>query len=83
MGLLQGGVLYPTLWIILIHDFPLPLSLLIELYLFADDIAIFLSSRNAQLAQSALQPYLNEIAAWAARWRLSFSVGKCAALAFS
>lgn len=39
IGLPQGGVLCPTLWIVMMYDFPLPSNPLIELFLFADDIA--------------------------------------------
>ena len=59
------------------------ISPLIELALFADDIAFFCIALTSLLAETLLQPYLDKIVAWATKWRLLVSVDKSAALVFS
>ena len=59
------------------------LSIQYYLSLYADDIEIHASAATIEEAQAALQSYLSAIEEWAVLWRLTFSIGKCAAMVFS
>ena len=81
-GVPQGSVLSPTLFNVLMADFPTPKGPT-KTALFADDIAVYRSGRTSDAIEPALNDFLLEVAKWADNWRLSFSVEKCAALTFT
>ena len=82
LGLPQGSVLSPTLFLIMLYDFPKPCSQ-IELSLFADDAEFHIHGKSSQQVQNAIQRYLDRINDWAAKWRLIFSGNKCGLMIFT
>ena len=66
------------------HDLRLPSAPLPQLSaLFADEIEIHNTNNTKNEAKSILQQYLYEIENWTEKWKLIFSVGKCASLTFT
>ena len=83
-GVPQGSVLGPILFLIYIND--LPLGVISPLSLFADDSKIFTritSEKNVGKTDTntngkdTLQGDLNNIKAWANKWKMEFNVDKC------
>ena len=83
-GVPQGSVLGPILFLIYIND--LPLEIISPISLFADDSKIFtriISEKNMKNTEAngsgndVLQRDLNNIKAWATRWKMEFNVDKC------
>ena len=81
-GVPQGSILSPLLFNIMLMDFPGP-RLGIKALLYADDFAAYLKAKTADEAERRFNPYLGKISAWAKLWRFTFSIEKCAAIAFS
>lgn len=78
----KGSVLSPTLFNIMMHDFPRPPAGW-DLSLFADDIEFHTSSKDKEANYEILQTHLSEIEEWANKWRTTFSVNRCASLTFT
>lgn len=78
-GVPQGSVLSHILFNIMMADFPKPQDGC-KLALFADDIEFHVTAASLAEAQRKLSKYLWRIENWARRWRLSFSIPKCAAM---
>ena len=85
-GVPQGSVLGPILFLIFIND--LPLEVISPMSLFADDSKVFtrivsdkkVNNKNDNdnpNGNEALQRDLNNIQAWALRWKMEFNVDKC------
>ena len=85
-GVPQGSVLGPILFLIYIND--LPLEVISPMSLFADDSKVFsrisLDKENVTSVgannpdgSGALQRDLENIQAWARRWKIEFNVDKC------
>jgi ribonuclease HI len=81
-GVPQGCVLSPLLFNVMMSDFPQPPANC-QSELFADDIEIHTITETKPEAENILQPFLYEIEDWARKWKLVFSIGKCASLTFS
>src|SRR5579872_1151287 len=62
-GVPQGGVLSPTLFNLYMSDIPQP-PVGVQLESYADDLTQMASHAEIQVAESALQPYLNDIFYW-------------------
>lgn len=73
-GVPQGSCLSPILYAVYTND--IPLAGKAELALFADDTAYFASSMNRNRAAKLLQPTLDALPDWLAKWRLAVNVKK-------
>ena len=66
IGVPQGAVLSPSLFNIMMRDFPMNNKC--KTYIFADDITILTISNSPQQMEVQLQNYLNQISVWAQTW---------------
>ena len=85
-GVPQGCVLSPTLFLIMINDIVTNIkdvSPHIQYSLYADDIAVWFTHPNIDLANQYIQHSLNNISEWCSRWGLEISPAKSATLIFS
>ena len=62
-GVLQGGVLSPTLFIIYTSDTP-TLQILVKLTTYTDDITITSTHNDINIARANIQSYLHDIHTW-------------------
>lgn len=79
-GVPQGSVLSPLLFNILLSSIPVHKN--VPLYVYADDIAFFSSSRDINSLYQILQSYLSELEVWLGGLSFSLNVSKCALLVF-
>ena len=82
-GVPQGSPLSPILFILFTADMPVGLDPKISAGVFADDIALWSSSRSLEIAEQRLQAEVNMVVKWCDRWRLRLNPAKCQAIAFS
>ena len=78
-GVPQGSLLGPLLFIIYVAD--LPLNLVSETFMFADDTKIL--SIHQKILNSRLQENLSSLEEWCRSNYMSFNVGKCSIVTFS
>ncbi len=82
-GVPQGSVLSPTLFLCMINDIlPAPPRNL-KYSLYADDCAIWHSSRVAEFSANRIQMALNRIHDWGLQWGFKFSVRKSVGVVFT
>ena len=85
-GVPQGGSLSPLLFLMYVNDIPLDVPAGLERFVgtsqFADDLALWSTSKDPQLAVRRLQPCLDRIAEWCTRWRVVLNVGKTQSILF-
>ena len=82
-GVPQGSVLSPTLFIIMINDILDNPPEGIKLSLYADDVAIWISSSSLQYCKNQIQKALNILQTWSNKWGLKFSAQKTKAMVFT
>jgi hypothetical protein len=81
-GTAQGSVISPLLFIIMINDLTRDLTNT-EASLFADDTAIFRSSRNIKFLSAIMNKNLENISKWCDIWGFKISMSKTVAVCFS
>ena len=72
-GLAQGGLISPVFFSLYVNDIPKP-SRHAELALYAEDTAIFATSRKPTLLVSYLETYLSNLQRWLMEWRIAINV---------
>lgn len=81
-GLVQGGVLSPLLFNIMINDIFAELPADISCALFADDCSLWVQGRRPLLLIEKMQTALNSVCQWTDRWGFLFSPPKCHPIIF-
>ena len=82
-GLVQGGVLSPTLFLIAINDICCQLPRGVSYSLFADDCALWAQGPEITPIINTLQEALDQIESWTDKWGMTFSGQKSTAVIFS
>lgn len=82
-GVPQGGVLSPILFLVFINDIVDRLPQGVSASLFADDLAIWSSDVDPQVARKNIQKALVVLEAWTKRWKMEVNTGKCQTTFFS
>jgi hypothetical protein len=80
-GVPQGSVLSPTLYNLFINDTPLTLG--VNLALFADDTCLYATERKEGYVLRKLQRGLNSMSAWCEHWNIKINEDKTRAIYFS
>ncbi|PFX12690.1 putative RNA-directed DNA polymerase from transposon BS [Stylophora pistillata] len=81
LGVPQGSVLGPLLFIVFINDLPSTIHRC-KIILYADDTALFFAGRNIQTIQSTLQEDLNAVDEWFSLNRLLVNYDKTNVMLF-
>ena len=76
VGVPQGSVLSPLLFLIYVNDLPKPHHRQNSKSQFADDTALWDASKNVQFAAKLLQKDLRKLAKWCAKWRIKLNPKK-------
>jgi ribonuclease HI len=82
-GLPQGSVLSPLLFLVYVNDLVVSLSERVSVSAFADDLAVWMRSRNVAECSAGLQWAADQVAAWCGRWYMKLAVDKCSVSLFS
>lgn len=83
-GTPQGSIISAILFILYLNDLPKPKNLFCKIIrlLFGDDIILYTTTKNIQLATLAMNNYLNDIFNFFAKWKLKMNVKKCQSISF-
>lgn len=81
-GVIQGSVISPLLFLVIINDLPNKLTQ-VETSLFADDCSVFKSGKSLKHTQKHIQAALNEITNWCTSNGFKISVDKSVAVLFT
>ena len=82
-GVPQGSVLRPVLFSLYISDLSTFLPTSVKTSLYADDLAIWVSSPSVECATSTVQAALNRLVEWSSKWCLPLNPLKCKTSFFS
>ena len=82
-GTPQGSVISPTLFNIMINDFPTPTDPATEGAIFADDGSAWRSGGSVKLLNKALQNHLDRVSDWSDQWGFKLSESKSTAVLFT
>ena len=74
LGLPQGSILAPLLFILFIAD--MPLSEVIDQIKYADDMTALIIARTLTEARDTLQDHCNRLAVWCNTWRMTINCNK-------
>jgi Reverse transcriptase (RNA-dependent DNA polymerase) len=80
-GVPQGSILGPFLFLVFINDIPTLSHTVMAIY--ADDVAVWSTHDDPDLADFNLQSVLNLIFCWSKTWHVLFSIPKSVAMRFS
>ena len=83
VGVPQGSVLSPLLFLIYVNDLPKPHHRQNSKSQFADDTALWSASKNVQFAVKRLCEDLRKLAKWCAKWRIKLNPDKTKVIIFS
>lgn len=81
-GVPQGSVLAPLLYTIYASDTPVSCHPDVAVSMFADDTALWASSRSSETASHLISTQLSRFCAWANRWRVTLNPNKTQAILF-
>ena len=82
-GLPQGAVLSPLLFLVYVNDLVMRLSERVEVSAFADDLAVWKTSKNVNVCRRELQWASDEVVSWCEQWLMTVAVEKCSVTLFS
>ena len=83
VGVPQGSVLNPLLFLIYVNDLPKPHHRQNSKSQFADDTTLWAASKNVQFAAKLLRKDLRKLAKWCATWRIKLNPEKTKVIIFS
>ena len=76
MGVPQGSILGPLLFILYINDFPQVCGQQITTFLYADDTSIFIEGKSEEELQTSLNVFMPKVAKWFTTNQLSLNTDK-------
>ena len=81
-GLVQGGVVSPLLFNLMIDDIFTTLPPEFSFAMYADDCALWIQGRNLVRLLRLMQLALNDLSHWAQQWGFTFTPSKCQTVVF-
>ena len=82
LGLPQGGVLSPILFVIYCSDLDMSTVLRCKTYIYADDIALVTTGKTPIILQSVMQKALNNVQQWCSKNNMTLSPEKTVGMLF-
>ena len=82
-GLPQGSVLSPLLFLVYINDLVEELAESVQVSAFADDLAVWESSKKVQMCSEKVEWAAEVVCRWSDEWLMKVTVEKCSATLFS
>ena len=81
-GLLQGGVISPLLFNLMINDIFDNIPDYISYAIYADDCTMWIQGRNLTDLVQTMQTALHDVTEWCRKWGFVFTPSKCTAVVF-
>lgn len=81
-GVPQGSVMSPSLFLLMINDI-FEDTKHIQYSIFADDCAMWCTSKNLEECTQKMQAAMNQIHKWTTKWKLTLSTSKTKAILFT
>ncbi len=82
-GLPQGSVLSPLPFLLYIDDLRRVIPKNVEVGLFADDVSLFSSHNNKEVAEAAIQEAITNVAEWSRCNKFTLNTSKCEVVLFT